>query len=718
MTRKTRTLRTIGCLAAAVAVSMAGLLTATAQQELPAAGGRLDPSDVYFQGWLLSQDGDKLREDGKALEALEKYRRASELFDNITQSFPEWRSDMVERRLKQTYDDIASVAPEAGKQQQENEQAIAELEGGVRRGAGPEGPATDAIEIPLAPDRAPDTLKSRRIVDLEREVSSLMRRLDDSARAGASASSHQDLLRAQLRESQRQLDHLRRDLAEAPVHEEMAALSRRIEGLEQEKDVMSRALDASRAETREAQGQINALQAERTRLMQELADLNQNIELERKTSNEVVAGQRRQLEHMQELLKDKDLELGKARGRIRQLETEIAEVRASFEDMRGERDALLRERDQMAALLNLNESAQLQAVIDQNLALDRELREQKERYDKLQDFKDASEDDLREALRDLAISKLRIQEFRQERRDQEQRMEALEARLRHEEAALAGGQVDSAEAEMLRRIIHRQLKVQEKREEARELLLSTLGETAREDESLQRALTVFQGAELNLSPEEMRVLEAEEVDGVIVSPYARPRDEVARNMASLERDLVPYQKAGLRAYQNNRLHAAREAFEMVIERNPGDSGTMCKLGLVQLRLDDPFSAADLFQRACELDSGNPYAFRMLGHSLSMVGDQQKALAALERSVELAPTRFENHLLLGNLRFRTGDLAGAEESLLTASSCNEISAEPHYNLAVLYSKLDDRKRALDHYARALELGAAPNLELEQLIGTPG
>lgn len=716
MARRTPHLRSIGRLLAAVGLAWGAVQPAGAQQAPAAPAARLDPSDLYFQAWLLTQDAEKLRGDGKALEALAKYRRAGEMFDNISRSFPEWRADMVERRLKQTYDDIASVAPEAGRQQQQDQQAVAELEGGARRGLGAESPAGNAIEVPLVPGRAPDTLKSRRIAELERQVASLGGQLEQGTRASDAASRrNQDLLRSQLQEANRELNHLRRDLAEAPVHEEMAALSRRIEGLEQEKEVMSRALDSSRAETREARGQIDALQAERGRLMQELADLRQNLELERETSNEVVAGQRSQLEHMQQLLKDKDGELDLAKGRIRELETELAEVRASYEDMQGERDELLRERDQMAALLNLNEAGQLQAVIDQNMALDRQLREQKDRYDALQDLKDASEDDLREALRDLAISKLRIQEFRQERLDQEARMQQLEERLRREEDALADGQADSAEAAMLRRIIHRQLKIQEKREEARDLLLSTLGETARDDEELQRALTVFQGAELNLSPEEMRVLDAEEVDGVIISPYARPRDEVARSMASLERELVPYQKAGTRAYRNGRLHAAREAFEMVVERNPGDSGTMCKLGLVELRLDDPFAATELFRRACELDAANPYAFRMLGHSLSMTGQPQDALAALERASQLAPTRFENHLLLGNLRFRTGDLTGAEESLLTASSCDETSAEPHYNLAILYLRLNDRKRALEHYTRALELGAAPNLELEKLLG---
>jgi len=747
-----------------------------------------DPSDLYFQGWMLIRDAEQLQQDDQPIEALAKFRRAAQIFDSVASGFPKWRPEMVTSRRKKTFDQIAEVSPAALRKREEEERTIAELEGGARAGAGPDGAQPPSLEVelpelPVQPARPVETLESRRIAELEKRVATLRdeitrshqaeRRSQTAAReqqaaanqartqadralaAAARARAEQerlaernrqleaeaqdrdvpppapaqpsadgrtgrdrDLAIARLQKAQAELDRLRRKLAEAPVQEEMDALARRINGLEREKEVMSRALESSQAESREARAQIDALQQERGRLRQEIADLRNNLEIERKTANEVVAGQRKQLEEFQQLVKAKDAELAGAKRRIQSLETELAEVRDSFNELREERDGLLRERDQMAALLKLNEAGQLQQVIDQNLALDRELRETRKQFERLQEDNDATKDELLEAKRDLAISKLRIQEFRREKKEQEQRLAELRERLRSEERALAEGDADPAEAEMLRRIIHRQLKVQEKREEARELLLSTLESKAQDDDEIRRAMAIFQGAELNLSPEEMRVLEAEEVDGVIVSPYARPRGEVERNLAGLERQLEPFRAAGTRAFQNGRLHAAREAFEMIVERHPGDTASMCRLGLVHYKLDDPIAAAEMFRRACEIDSRNPYAHRMLGHTLSKLGEHDEALRSLERAVELAPTQSENHLLLGNAQFRVGNLPAAEEAFRTASACDETLAEPHYNLAILCARDGRKQEGRDHYARALELGAAPNLDLEQRLQNEG
>lgn len=696
------------------------------------APASFDASDVYFQGWLLTKDAEKLHAEGRHLEAIDKLRRARELFDTIRNTFPDWRPDMVQSRLQKTFDQIAEISPDAFREQQEKQQAIAELEGGSRRGAetAPPNSAAPAIEIPPArepakPAAPAPSLESRRIAELETEVRQLQQSLQKSTRRPTpadpaplarqqEAERQRDLNMAELQRARSELDQLRRKLAEAPVQEEMLALGRRIDGLEREKEVMSQALETSRAETREARAQVDAIQQERGRLMQEVADLKQSLDLERETSNQVVAGQRRQIEHFQQLLKQKDTALERASRRIQSLESELGEVRASFNELREERDQLLRERDQMAALLKLNESGQLQQVIDQNLALDRELRQARERYDELQQENDATKEDLVAALRDLAISKLRIQEFRREREEQEQRLSELRQRLRHEEDQLATTEADPAEVEMLRSIIQRQLKIQEKREQARGLLLSALGEKAAQDQEIQRAMAIFQGAELNLSPDEMRVLDAEEVDGVIVSPYARPRDEVERSLAGLERDLAPYRTAAVRAFQNGRLLAARETFEMIVERHPGDSATMCKLGLVELKLDDPVAAAEIFRRASEVDPTNPYAHRMLGHASSVMGANDDALAALRRAAELSPTHAETHVLLGNLLFRMGQLEEAEETFLTAIACDETLAEPQYNLAVLQARLGRPAEGYKHYLRALELGAPPNLELEQKL----
>lgn len=61
-----------------------------------------DPTDLYFQGWLLSRDADKLAETNMPAEALEKLDRACQLFDRVARDFPEWKPEMVAGRRKHT----------------------------------------------------------------------------------------------------------------------------------------------------------------------------------------------------------------------------------------------------------------------------------------------------------------------------------------------------------------------------------------------------------------------------------------------------------------------------------------------------------------------------------------------------------------------------------------------------------------------------------------
>ena len=59
-------------------------------------------ADTYFQGWVLSRDANKLREDGAAGEAEAKMVRALKLFRAVQKQWPEWKKEIVKRRLLQT----------------------------------------------------------------------------------------------------------------------------------------------------------------------------------------------------------------------------------------------------------------------------------------------------------------------------------------------------------------------------------------------------------------------------------------------------------------------------------------------------------------------------------------------------------------------------------------------------------------------------------------
>lgn len=69
-----------------------------------------DPSDRYFQGWLLSRDAGTLADAGKPAEALGKLARARQIFDRVARDFPDWKPEMVAGRRKQTAENLALLS--------------------------------------------------------------------------------------------------------------------------------------------------------------------------------------------------------------------------------------------------------------------------------------------------------------------------------------------------------------------------------------------------------------------------------------------------------------------------------------------------------------------------------------------------------------------------------------------------------------------------------
>ena len=690
-----------------------------------------DPSDVYFEGWLRYKEAKKLEEEKKYTDALEKYTQARKLFDSIATYFPTWKRDMVGNRRAILLEDIGKVGPLALRENEKKARAVAELEGGVKAGVlettEPKPILPHIPAAPVKPMAEVDTIGSRRIAELEAKVKSLEEELsakpaaeNDSQRERARAndiSKQRDIARAELKQANDELARLREKFAAAPMQEELQKLAGEIESLQKDKAAMGRALGKSQQETRTAQEQIAALQAERARLAQQAADLQRNIELEREVQGKVIAAQRKQLQQYQEELRQADAKYAVAQQRIASLENQLTEVKGAFDELQQRHEGLTQERNQLRELLKLNEGSQVQTLIEQNMGLAKQLREASENVDRLNREVNANQDELLTSMRDFALAKEAINAFKREKAAQDKRIAELEARLRAEDKSLAEGNsgATSEETEMLRGLVQKQLRVQKRQRQAVQILLDAAGEKAKNDDKYKQALSLFEGAELPLSADEMKLVQGHRVDDTFVSPSAKSQQEVDANVARLEQENMPYTDAAKRAYLADRFDSARELFELILERNPGDTETRCKLGNVQMRLNDLPGASDTFRRASELSTSNPYAHRMLGYTLLEMGDPAQAIEPLKKSIELSPTNPQGHVMLGRALFETGDEDGAEEQLKSAIGFDDTMHEAHYNLAYLYSKQGKKKLGLDYYRNAIERGATPDLELEKSLG---
>jgi len=704
---------------------------AFAQHPAPEHPARFDPSDVYFQGYLASRAAERLEIDEDFLGAWEKYSEADKLFSAVQKFYPDWRPSMVEGRASRTREAMAAVKSKAEEQQDESRRVVAELEGGQRLGGEVPDPrfnrnfeAPGVLEV--------DPVASRKLKEAESEVERLKQLLADANsgqnEAARNASRVRDLqrqrddLEARLRSAETDVAALRARLATSPAESQLTELNRKIEELEQERSAMGLALSQSRRTHTEAMAKIATLEADAEILRNEAANLRQresnltrDINRERKVANDVVAGLRRQMEEMANRLDQKDEELAAANQTIASLTRELMESRAAYSEMRDERDTLLRERDQLATLLHLNEGSRINDLIEQNMGLVRQLREANERVDLLSRDGNAVKDELTDAMRDLAIAKAQINRLQQEKRGQEQRIEELNRKLREEEQALAlGFGADPAEAETLREIIRRQLRTQERRRQAREMLLEAARDLGRQDDRLAEAIEIFEGQEFELTVEEQRLIANQHVDGEFINPFARDREAVGRAMDGLNLELDSYDRAATRSFAAGRYLPARELYYQMVELHPGHTPALCKLGVVHLKLEDPEAAADAFQRAVELENSNAYAHRMLAYALMGAGEISAAHAPASRSVEIAPHDPLGQIVMGTVSFRLGQLVQAESHFKAAINADPMLSEPYFNLAVLHSRQERMDDAREYYSLALERGAVPDPSLEKTL----
>ena len=58
----------------------------------------LDPSDIWYRGFLLVQAAQELETQGKHLEALNKLTEAKPLYDHLAQQFPDFQPEIVKDR--------------------------------------------------------------------------------------------------------------------------------------------------------------------------------------------------------------------------------------------------------------------------------------------------------------------------------------------------------------------------------------------------------------------------------------------------------------------------------------------------------------------------------------------------------------------------------------------------------------------------------------------
>lgn len=660
------------------------------------------PSDVYFQAWLTVRDAEKAEKDGKFLEAFNRYDKARQLFASVALSNPEFKPDLVRNRREATTQSMSAI----------REKALAERNKIARR-------TGDLVEGNNAPPRTRDLSIPQLSKEDQNKVAALQMQIAQYRNELQKSRSDRDANAVRLREALRQLETERDRVARAPVSGQLNDLNQRIRKVEDERDTMFKALRDSRAEHQRVLAELAVVKADAAASQKRATELEEVVNVQQSAAREVVEGLRRQLKELKDSLVEKDRNYTALEARTAQLGKQLGEARDEIRDLRDERDDLLIQRDQMAALLKLNESERVQLLIKQNMDLGRDLKIARDRLKELHTDNNTTKDQLIEAKRDLAQAKGRLIDFQRENASQKSRLEAMENRLRAAgtelKEDLQTAKIDPRsreEMEMLRDIISRQLRIQEHRRNAKEAVMAEIRKIGQQQGPLIENIQGLFEQELRLTAEESRLIAEFKIDDDFIFEDRPQKHEVANAARSLQQSISIKDQLARRAFSNGRFLAAREVFESILDQHPGHVETMLNLGVVHVKNEDIPLAISSFNDALVIRGDNlPFAHFMLGVCHYRVSDLENSKMSLQRAVDLDNGNAKAFVFLGNVAGREERDDQAEAHFKTAIQIDPTLSDPYYNLAVIYLRKGMKEEALKYYQEALKRGADPNLEFE-------
>ncbi len=174
------------------------------------------------------------------------------------------------------------------------------------------------------------------------------------------------------------------------------------------------------------------------------------------------------------------------------------------------------------------------------------------------------------------------------------------------------------------------------------------------------------------------------------------------------------------AFGRGDLEAAGRDFRQVLELSPVNPSATVNLGLVEYRRRKYGEARQLLTRLVRWQPENGLGWLILGMVEYESDRIEHAFAALAQAVLYAPKDARAHHFLGAALGAKGWYSAAEAEMRRAVELDPEYAEAHFNLAVFY--LQRTPPALElarrHYARARELGTAPDSGMEKTFAGEG
>jgi tetratricopeptide (TPR) repeat protein len=714
-----------------------------------------DSSDLFLKAYKDFQAGEKLEREAKPREALNKYRSAQQVLQQISKSAPDWQPLVVEYRLRKTLESVTRLEGDLASVPQSTEPPEGNLPEPDKAKSLPAAISTEpvvTVKPPAAPKRivreparaAPSD--DNRPVD-RGGVSIAERELLDLRRQLAQTQAENEKLNERLLKKSADLQSalVEVDKTKVSVVELKAQLAQATSSLEDMKKDGVSLLDIREGLEKKYAGilkQFSDLQTDNEVLQEENERLLAKLERAAKyiaDSDQIRSGllaERRELDDTRDKalakvkrIKDNSAEIEKVAGANRRLKSKLEEVsqntvsKSEFEKLVTDKKVLTAKLEKATSDAAAEEKA-LIAKLEK--ATSDAIAEKDHAIASLQSDLHVANEKRLEAQARISRGDEQLNLLRKELDETSGQLAQLEMNL-NDEKKLA------MENDLLRGIILRQIKEQTKRDDAKKLIEQELGTPNVNSDAVRQQLTVLGAPVLQLTPEERSVFkepvtlltetnaQSLEVTVAISKPGAeevtakRILQEPAESESLPEnvRELVQRAKT---LFEAKNYIEAEKFYQEIIKKIPKSYFALSNLGAVQIEGGKLSAAEVTLKKALEINGNDSYAYTNLGIAYSRQGKFSEAIGVLQKAVALNEADAVAHNYLGVCLGQGEQWNEAEIQLKRAIELKPEYSDAHFNLAVLYvtTQPPSPQLAKEHYVKATALGAAPDASLERLI----
>lgn len=710
---------------------------------LPSALANDEPDSLFFDAYQQYQAGERMEAESRPADAREHFERAEEILRSIKRKHRDWQPLVVDYRLNKTEEALKRVRNAPANAPQDDDLA------GPLPLPDPMGNSVNTPATSPIPDFSPRQSRETPYVDggqrsgreaaNREEVLEMARKLRQSEAERQRMDEQLQQMLGRYKSAQHALDKRNVDILELrslleQVRQEFDNFKKDAEHQAKGSEAWQKEIEGLRTELREAYAEIEALTDEKSLLITQLERAKGFLE-QYATQQEELTAQRdsalEEREAFRERARDYLREIDRYRGEAERYYAEAERYKVKVEaadSLRQQLDLLSEENKSLSNQL-ANAEKQIEKIKSEGVAENETVLQLRSEINGVRDQLLAAQVELQQ--KDSTILGLQAQ-------FDETSGELASLKLnpvpREEERKL------TAENELLRGIVMRQIKQQARLEQARRMIQEELQRLEVRSDSLDQQLVELSEVRIELTDEEKALFkqpvvalvdsESGNVAGMAVAvaksaaaelnaegEAAAQEEPVApSDPRALPAEMYPLVEKAKQQFEEGRFEAAEETYEEIVAQVPDSYFGLSNLAVTQFQLSK-FSAAEVaLRKAIALEPEDSFAFTILGIVLFRQGDLEGAQEMLADAIAVNPKDHKAFNYLGITMFEQGDARQAESHIQEALSLNPDYADAHFNLAVVYalSKPPSKGLARQHYDKATELGALPDASLEQLL----